>query len=677
MNYIKFFDFLSTHPKLYVDQSIRYKNSIGGLFSLIIIIVTIIFTSLFIIDLSKRTNFRLIINEEMLENSKIDASNLPVVFELYNELGEPSNYTKRMISVEAKIINFYQNNKYALNSNFAYTSNIKIRNCSKINSANKFQGFINILKALNFNKYDNCLDLSNKTNIESNLNANKIQKILNINVNRCVNSTNNNNSCLSDFDIDKLLNKTQIVFTMPNFYLDNFDYESPGKFYLQKDIFNLNSNILKVFNYYLKEIEYVSENGLFLSEKKSKFFFKQKYEKNENYIISEEDNQSILKLFISMTNKKITYFRSYLKIQDHLASLMAFFHLLILIVKLILNVFIENHYLNYLCNYIGIFQKFQIDLLNKNIIKNKTRFNNFNFEAKSGNLINENSYNKLNIINNKDNLISLKEDPLAQKNVNEKNLKLNKFRIKSNKLNEPTLINNLRNRKHKNHRPSIFKNSDNNSKSNYNNVENIINIHIDKEKIDDIIIKDEKSFISENNVISKNFKSGKININAQNINNSNLNNVNITNLALISKNFNSESRIFKKPTTVFKINNTDLFKRYIFNCKTNRMKVMEIGMDYITKKLSIEEILRKVLDIDKLKFLTIDKEILDKYNHISGPNVFYRSEGKDFDFNNYIFNKSLIFDNHFIEELWNRYEFKDNFRKNQEKNKNLLNIRMS
>jgi len=88
-----------------------------------------------------------------------------------------------------------------------------------------------------------------------------------------------------------------------------------------------------------------------------------------------------------------------------------------------------------------------------------------------------------------------------------------------------------------------------------------------------------------------------------NISNSNLQNLNITNLDLVSKNFYNGSPIFKKPNTNFKINNMDILKNYILISKNNRMRVLYLGFECVKKKLSVEELLRKILGVDKLKFI--------------------------------------------------------------------------
>jgi len=664
MDYLKSLDTMSINPSLYVEQNKRFKNSLGGFMTIMVFLFILIISSLSFIDLIKRNNMRMIVNEEIIKSPNYNITHLPILFELYNELGESYNNTNRLVRVQANRISVSKNLKNDIRQNDIYSSHIDIRSCSDVLFFNNRSrnNLYNLFEDSSMSNQTNCLDLSDETIIEGIINEDLSQKFLTISLYRCVNSSANNNNCLSNDVINKILDKSQFVLRMPNFYFDNNDNANPGNAYIKRDIINLNSYSLKVFNYYFKQILYNTDNGLFFTKTKSNLYFKQGLLKNENYLATEEDDLSILKIIISMSNDKTTYFRSYDKFQNFLASVMAVSQSIIFVFKFFLNLFVDNYYFNMISNHINLFQKFEIDLLNRNIIMKKIKKNCHNIEVKSGNLFNENSMNKMELINRDNNNILLKNDPQETKNVYIK--KINKFRIRSNKLNDVELGKNPKNNKNRRKRHSIMKNVETNNNTNLNNLGDIMNININREKNtqNKISIKEEKSFEIQNKLKIDNFKSSPSNLNLNNISVANCPNVNITNFALLSKNLNySGSRIFKKPSTKLNVFYLDLFKKYFCNWKTNRLKALNLGIDYIKKKLSIEELLRKILEIDKIKFLNIDKDYLESFSNIAGPNVFFDSEGKVFNLDNYIYNRNMIFDNDYIDEMWNRFEFKENF----------------
>ena len=48
-----------------------------------------------------------------------------------------------------------------------------------------------------------------------------------------------------------------------------------------------------------------------------------------------------------------------------------------------------------------------------------------------------------------------------------------------------------------------------------------------------------------------------------------------------------------------------------------------MATDYIKKKISIEEIIRKLMEIDKIKYIIFENDQLDYFNKMHGPNIFF------------------------------------------------------
>ena len=58
--------------------------------------------------------------------------------------------------------------------------------------------------------------------------------------------------------------------------------------------------------------------------------------------------------------------------------------------------------------------------------------------------------------------------------------------------------------------------------------------------------------------------------------------------------------------------------------KNDKLKIIDISKKYIQKKLSIEEIIKKMIEVDKMKFILMKKEGLKVLFNLDGPNIFHK-----------------------------------------------------
>lgn len=201
----------------------------------------------------------------------------------------------------------------------------------------------------------------------------------------------------------------------------------------------------------------------------------------------------------------------------------------------------------------------------------------------------------------------------------------------------------------------------------------------------------EQNFNNINNTYNKSSKMRTNNINISKLqqnqsSNCNFNNIikannNIDNNFAFFANKRSNQRYFKKPIiNKLHLSCLDIVKKNLLFTKTRKIKALELAINYVKKKLSVEEILRKMLEIDKLKFLTLDIEMLDEFYKISGPNIFSENNLKITNVNDCNFDRNLFFESKYLDNLWSLYEFKDLYYENNHfffnndnvKNKQLL-----
>ena len=109
------------------------------------------------------------------------------------------------------------------------------------------------------------------------------------------------------------------------------------------------------------------------------------------------------------------------------------------------------------------------------------------------------------------------------------------------------------------------------------------------------------------------------------------------------------------------------FKEIIFDrfCrkKSSRVKLMDKAETYIKEKISIEHILKKLIEIDKLKFSIFDNEQLKVFHCIPNPNF------------NEIFNENKDEGLNSLDYLWRKYEFYK--RDIEEEKKSIMGIKNS
>jgi hypothetical protein len=64
----------------------------------------------------------------------------------------------------------------------------------------------------------------------------------------------------------------------------------------------------------------------------------------------------------------------------------------------------------------------------------------------------------------------------------------------------------------------------------------------------------------------------------------------------------------------------------VFRCQSKKLLFLNIAENYIKHKIGIEQILSKLYDIDKLKFLLFNSEICILMKHMALPHIFKKKE---------------------------------------------------
>lgn len=141
-------------------------------------------------------------------------------------------------------------------------------------------------------------------------------------LNRCTNSTvNNNNRCKPNDVIDKMLQGGVIAIQSNKYVIDPKNLENPFKKFTVNifSFFNLKMQIN--FEYRLRPLEFVTDYGFLLESNKLNRAFDYDDPKNMYVVTNEVNPKTLSKVAFQGLNNGTKYFRKYEKIQDVLTKI--------------------------------------------------------------------------------------------------------------------------------------------------------------------------------------------------------------------------------------------------------------------------------------------------------------------------------------------------------------------
>ena len=421
------FDLLSPEITLYYKGKLRHSSNISGIISIISIIITLICSYIFLLDL-KRKNPSAFYYNRYIDDIKPILLNSSGLFHLINVTSKNIPYEpNRLFSIIG--INQLM---YSLDFNNIESFDHYIYDyCEE----NDIKGIENVILE-NSNEYDKSFCLKkfyNKTTQKVyNLNNNEYPypqiiylashpqaTLYGIIVEKCKNSTIiNNNNCYSNEIIEESLKSLisySIGFLDHNILIDNYDIPNSNIYHLVRNLFNIG------FGYTTNHLNFLptmlrTNKGYVLDDEVSLNSYKFSFNEKLTTLFQEEEipNKGIYAAFYFwFQNQEDNFVRSYKKIQDILGSITGIARIIFLCAKVV-NLLIHNYtYINDMNHDMKTHYKFVIDKpnsvpnsplqrpiqLNSNtIIKNNEKNTNKNSNKSSNNITQTNNNTKLNSI---------------------------------------------------------------------------------------------------------------------------------------------------------------------------------------------------------------------------------------------------------------------------------------
>lgn len=675
INLLRKSDFISQEPKLFINSRNRFKSILGLSITMIIILLTTFFSFYLLIDHFRKRKIKIIYNEDVNENPKLEARDLPFMFALLDSNGNLYENPERLYYFSAM--------HWKISPNVSSTtpnpifSSLNFTKCNETTFELKYAD----LKGFSTLKHiTNCINTNFNLTLQGLIgDANQDNFFFSLKVKKCTNTTQNNkNPCYPKDTIDYLLARSSLLLYFIDFNVNNENIYKPNIPYFKAFMIPSNSYLAKQIKYYFSNVEYEFDDGLFFENKQTYNFFQQK-EVDTDYSILDPGVSTILNIVFTMSRIKAFYSISYDKIVTLLANIGAIWNIL-----LYLGVYINKYFMNELFYmYISRYNKIvddKCEIINPN---NDTKFN-WIHKNKLMKLKSNFSRCEVQSHSNFDNeKAKISTKVISKAKTSTKNLK-NLTSLNQSNLNSSKNNNNLNNCNHNNNVNSSFMDNSNFPLQNLCSNKKLL------------ILKDNNNMSSLINSKNQEKKESKIlrNYNSLNIRSNNLDNKKNKMSNFGNKHIHSQEQQQNKKLNNTNINNNfDIIPRGLLisqpnsykatNSKYLQTKISDENF-YETKKISLETIIqnpnydsegKKYKNNNNIKnnkknplFNKTHKKILNSYNKL---NSIYNMSSTNNNINNSINNIDVLDQ---IQTKTNRSQINKNNSILKFNNKNIINI---
>lgn len=550
---LKSSDFCGNTITLEHKNKQAFKTIQGGIFSLIIVIVSLVCFYIFGKEVYQRKKPNINSSKTKLDTSDVVLDYNPFLFSLMLNNSSVTNINQYIsITSHLQYVNF--------NGDISYIDDyISIKECN-------VSSFEYYKKNLSFDRTYYCPEF-NKTTVSNELNDLNSSSLV-FEITKCSMETekskrnintniDSNVDCASD--IANQFNNLQLYLTLVNSYLNALDNSIPIQYKEYTQIISLSNSLHKDLEIELSNNTFTSDEGWLFENLHTYYYFKYEKIKIQSSISSAYDNNKVTIALSSLTTVSITK-RDYTKLTDLLAKLGGIINVLYLSVGFLSSGIVRFEYLKYvfltLCQIqdsgVGViysnyreYESFKLNNSNFNINSNTdyqgSKFNNNcrlggireNLESDNRILINNSYFNNESSLNitsknihkaktSNNNLLKVvRFNPVMNKelisrndlfnNNNDNKLNNNLF-ISAKVINSNNNNNNNFNKFSNNNIPVVKSNTADNYKYNSNNLSNSMKrSSFNNKKNEDVYnSNNSQSFISNKSDISKNNNLGNI-----------------------------------------------------------------------------------------------------------------------------------------------------------------------
>ena len=359
-----------------------YKTFTGGILTSISLFISLIFSVYFLMRFMKREDVTIIYSSKRDKYVNISYSNtLPFLIRLSDNYSNPLEQNG-LYNISFKI---WYKNQANQNYEFKYDE-ISIEKCD-INK--HFGKYISEFKEMQDLNSFFCPSLRTSNQSLYGIAENNRFVYYNIIISKCKNETNNN-SCLSENEINNNLSYAYLDMRYIDYSIDNFNNSYPNNINIRRERFLTSIKVFKRIILTFKTINYSIDKGLFYE-----YFSKKKFHQNDRLQIDSLliENENFVSISILNSGEVVNYKKKYLKFQHYLGYIGGIFYC--------------SSFVFYFINYFNSKNSYYKKLIKDFIVNNQIKKKGLNKKIKTF------DKNIINSTNNK--LLSMKQTPLIQK----------------------------------------------------------------------------------------------------------------------------------------------------------------------------------------------------------------------------------------------------------------------
>ena len=358
-----------------------YKTIAGGILSTISLLISMLFSIYFLLRFIKKDDVTIIYSSKRDQSVNISYSNtLPFLFRLSD------NYSNPLIQNGIYNISFkiWYRNSTSQNYELKYDE-ILIEKC---NINKHFGNYISEFSEMEDLNSFFCPSLRSGNQSLYGIYGNKQFVYYNVIISKCKNETNNN-SCLSEIEIDNILNYAYLDMRYIDYSIDNLNNSHPNYINIRNERFLTSIKVFKRIMLTFKTIYYSTDKGLFYESFLNKIFHQFDRLLIDTFLI---ENENFFSLSILHSGEVIKYKKKYLKIQHYIGYIGGIFYSFNFLF----------YYINYFNSKNSYYKKLIKDFIVNNHIKKKgLNVDNLTFDK-----------NAINSTNNK--LLVTKHNPTSE-----------------------------------------------------------------------------------------------------------------------------------------------------------------------------------------------------------------------------------------------------------------------
>ena len=360
-----------------------YPTITGIILSIITIFFVIAISILYGMNIIYKTGYSLVTNYVPLrKKTLIDFSNRPIMFGFATNGGIMSYIEPSLISLtfDRNVHNVY------LDENGIYQLQ-RISTEVEMESCNKSKHFINKNEFMENFEYNKFLCAKPNQNLSfggrfgDNING---YDILEIHLNKCVNTTENNNICKSEDTINKFLKNSYLIMVYLSESVDHSNTSNPLVETLKNEIYIVAKEHVKRYYQYFQIANYNSDVGLIWNKIK-KFDLTETKSVHTDFVKEEDQDfytsNALLEIAFTSTDQRTIYERKYVKLQEILGDIGGFTDIVFVFFQFISNYFSKKTMI--------------VDVTNKIIMKEDKRNIKFAISNNSDFISFNNSVNSL------------------------------------------------------------------------------------------------------------------------------------------------------------------------------------------------------------------------------------------------------------------------------------------